>query len=205
MQLLHTLTQACGEFEKRRCSYCLIGGYAASLYRTIERVTRDIDFALVAKPPIRSQKVAEDIIKALGFKPAVGFIAGRQRKGRTSRIAMVTSTPVKGEFTAVIDILLPTLPWLSEAVRRAQFNLIDLGFSKVPVITPEDLIVAKCYALKGAPDRFQDLDDLKELFSGAVELEYDYIKLALDNLKLAIPAILKAAAPRELKRFCQGK
>ena len=65
-----------------------------------------------------------------------------------------------GECKGIIDLLLSVLPWIEGAVARAQHNSIDLGFARVPVITPEDLRAAKCAALGNSPDRFQDLDDL---------------------------------------------
>lgn len=108
---------------------------------------------------------------------------------------MITSAPAKGELAGMIDILLPELPWVPLAVERAQYNKIDLGFSKVPVITPEDLVVAKCYSLKNEPDRFQDLDDLKEIFLGVSPIDYDYVRSNLARLKLSLPEVIRKYAP----------
>ena len=201
MTPLRILKDAVREFEQRGCRYCLIGGHAASLYRTKERVTRDVDFAIAGTSHDRPRDAAEEIIRAIGLEPVLGFIPGAGENA--GRIAMITSQPRSGELTGMIDILLPELPWVVAAVERAQFNKIDLGFQHVPVITPEDLILAKCCALRGAPDRFQDLDDLKEIFTGALELDCDYLKLKLEGLSVTIPKLLRDCAPRELRRLCR--
>jgi len=165
MTPLKILKDAVLVFEKLGCTYCLIGGHAASLYRTQPRLTRDVDFALMAEPASKSRHLAETVITEMGLSPMLGFIPAGPKEPRRKAICMVTSSPSLGESKGLIDILLPDLPWLAQAVKRAQSNKIDLSFKFVPVITPEDLILAKCYALRNAPDRFQDLDDLKEFLS----------------------------------------
>jgi hypothetical protein len=112
---------------------------------------------------------------------------------------MVTSQPEEGEVAGLVDILLPGLPWVPAAVARAQHNIIDLGFADVPVITPEDLIVAKCFAVRNAPDRFQDLDDLKELLTHVKDLDIDYTRRALQLHGLAIPEPVRKFAPASLR------
>jgi hypothetical protein len=111
---------------------------------------------------------------------------------------MVTSEPPASELTGMVDILLPEVPWVLEAVGRAQDNLIDLGFAKVPVITAEDLILAKCYAVRNSPDRFQDLDDLKQLFQDVRDLDTDYLRRRFVELKLTIPEQIRQFAPDAL-------
>jgi len=181
------------------CRFCLIGGHAASLYRTQERFTRDVDFALVAGSDDQSREVAEQAIAKLGMKPIAGFIALAGKESARSALCMVTSEPSPLELAGLVDILLPQLPWVTEAVERAQDNLIDLGFARVPVITPEDLILAKCYAFTNAPDRFQDLDDLKRLFQDVSDLDTDYLRRRLFELGLTIPSEVKKFAPASLR------
>jgi hypothetical protein len=197
---LKTLRQAVAAFERLGCKYCLIGGHAASLYRSQARVTSDVDFALIAEPLSDSRALAEKVIQEIGLTPMLGFIpAGPKEKARKA-VCMVTSRPPLHESKGIIDILLPELPWLPQAVERAQHNKIDLGFKVVPVITPEDLILAKCYALNNAPDRFQDLDDLKEIFGNVTDLDLDYVRHNLVELKLEIPQLLKEFAPAKLMK-----
>lgn len=205
MTPLAVLKAAVTELEKRQVEYCLIGGHAASLYRINERVTVDVDFALVAKPASDSRAIAEEIIRAVGLNPMVGFIPGRRNQNKSGKICLVTSEPEGSRLNGIIDILLPELPWLTDAVTRAQLNRIDLGFDKVPIITPEDLIIAKCYALSGSPDRFQDLDDIREIFRAVNDLDFEYLARKLDQFSLVIPKILKPSLPGRMKRFTKAR
>ncbi len=191
MKLLEIIKRMARAFNKERCEYCLIGGHAASLYRSRERFTRDVDFALVAKPARASQKIALKAIESIGLKPVLGFIPAGKNEHTRKSIRLVTSAPAKGSTTGIVDILLPELPWIPEAVKRAQYNLVDLGFAEVPVITPEDLILAKSYALHNSPDRFQDLDDLKEIMTNIKDLDFDYVRERLRVLQLKIPAAVR--------------
>ncbi|MBX7143111.1 MAG: nucleotidyltransferase [Oligoflexia bacterium] len=196
MTPLRTLKQAVKIFEKRGHKYCLVGGHAASLYRSQERLTRDVDFALLAEPPANSRELAEKIIVELGLTPMVGFIPlGPQERARKA-VCLITSTPARGETNGIIDILLPELPWLSRAVERSQHNRIDLGFARVPVITPEDLVLAKCYALNNSPDRFQDLDDLKEIFLTQKDIDLSYVNENLIRLDITIPDPIRKFVPK---------
>jgi hypothetical protein len=113
---------------------------------------------------------------------------------------MVTSEPPTGHATGLVDVLLPELPWVKNAVLRAQNNLIDLGFAHVPVITPEDLLIAKCFSFRNAPDRFQDLDDLKEILTHVEDLDIDYLMRTLDGFSLVIPEQVRKFAPKGLLR-----
>ena len=195
MTLLRMLKRAVTLLEKTAARYCLVGGHAASLYRAQERLTRDIDFALVASNPRASREVAGNVIQQLGFRPIDGFLPHGVGEKRRVAAAMVSAAPKGDEEHGIIDILLPELPWITEAVERAQYNKIDLGFARVPVITPEDLVLAKCYALKNSPDRFQDLDDLKAIFSAIKDLDLDYLDASMARLKVVIPEAVARFAP----------
>jgi len=196
---LATLRKAVSIFEALPCKYCLIGGHAASLYRSQERLTKDVDFALLADTPLLSRELAERAIELIGLRPMLGFIPASPKEQRRKAICMVTSVATNAQSKGVIDILLPELPWIARAVERAQSNKIDLGFKLVPVITPEDLILAKCYALRNSPDRFQDLDDIKEIFNSMDDLDTGYLKNSLVQHKLTIPKLVRKFAPKELK------
>lgn len=179
--------------EKLDCQYCLIGGHAASLYRKTERFTKDVDFAVIAKPASKSREMAEECIKSMGLKFMAGFVPlGKNEKKRKS-VCFVCSAPDGKELKGIIDILLPELPWVKNAIARAQDNLINLGFANVPVITPEDLIISKCYSYNNSPDRFQDLDDIKEILISGLEIDLNYIFTTLEKLELKVP--------KEVKKF----
>jgi hypothetical protein len=132
------------------------------------------------------------------MKPMLGVIPVGKGERERSSVCMITSEPREGELTGILDILLPDVPWVQEAVERAQSNFIDLGFAMVPVITPEDLIVAKCLSVRNAPDRFQDLDDLKQLFRDVKDLDFDYLRRRFHELSLVIPDAIHPFAPKSL-------
>ena len=199
MKLLEVIKRINRVLDKEKCHYCLIGGHAASLYRSQERFTKDVDFALLASSLSVSSKIAQKAIARLGIKPILAFIPRSKNEKQRKSVCMITSTPANGEIKGIIDILLPDLPWVKSAVERAQYNKIDLGFAKVPVITPEDLIIAKAYALNNAPDRFQDLDDIKEIFENIPDLDFDYLRETLRELDIAIPSQLKKYYIKRMK------
>lgn len=200
MTPLKALKQTVTVLEGLACKYCLAGGHAASLYRIHERLTRDVDFALVAHPVSESRRLAQQTIERLGLKPVAAFIPSDPKGRRRNAICFISSQPGPNETKGLIDILLPELPWLAPAVERAQHNRIDLGFAGVPVITPEDLIIAKCYALDNSPDRFQDLDDLKEIFQSLDNFDLDYLRANLAALELSIPRAVRKFVPPGLRR-----
>ena len=186
--------------KQKKCKYCLIGGHAASLYRAQERFTKDVDFAVLGDPVSTSRRFAQKAIQSIGLKPMLGFIPGSEKEPARKNICMLTSAPSAGETKGVVDILLPELPWVTSAVERAQHNLIDLGFAQIPVITAEDLIVAKCYALNNSPDRFQDLDDLKQIFESVKDLDLDYLRGKLVEFHIPLPKLIQKYAPFKIRK-----
>ena len=196
---LQALKKTVAALSELPCRFCLVGGHAASLYRSQERFTKDVDFALVADAKGKSRAIASQAIEKLGMKPVAGFMVLGDTEKSQRALCMVTSEPPASELTGLVDILLPEVPWVLDAVGRAQDNLIDLGFAKVPVITAEDLILAKCYAVRNSPDRFQDLDDLKQLFKDVQDLDTDYLRRRLVELRLTIPEHIKQFAPDVLR------
>jgi hypothetical protein len=196
---LQALKKTVAALSELPCRFCLVGGHAASLYRSQERFTKDVDFALVADAKGKSRAIASQAIEKLGMKPVAGFMVLGDTEKSQRALCMVTSEPPASELTGLVDILLPEVPWVLDAVGRAQDNLIDLGFAKVPVITAEDLILAKCYAVRNSPDRFQDLDDLKQLFKDVQDLDTDYLRRRLVELKLTIPEHIKQFASDVLR------
>ena len=180
--------------------YALCGGLAASLYRVTPRVTNDIDIALALKSLEQSKRAAKSVLKAIGLTPTLGWIAGTGNRIATAT-PMIIGRRSSSELSSTVDFLLPAFPWVKEAVRRAQFNLVDFGAVKLPVITPEDLILAKIFALNIEPSRFSDLDDLQSIFKGKLELDLAYITGELSRLKLRLPRELESVAPAALKKL----
>lgn len=191
MTPLRMLKAAVRYFEKNQYKYCLIGGHAASIYRSRERFTRDVDFAIGGKPASEMRRLAEAAINAIGLEPMAGFIPVGPNESTRKTVCMITARPIKKETTGIIDILLPILPWVEDAVERAQYNKINLGFALVPVITPEDLIIAKSYSFQNSNDRFQDLDDMKEIFETVKDIDWNYVDNKLAEFHLSIPELLQ--------------
>jgi hypothetical protein len=91
-----------------------------------------------------------------------------------------------------VDILLPAIPWVADAVRRAQHNRVDFGFGAVPVITVEDLILAKLYALNSARLRAKDLDDLQSIYESGCDIDIAYLSGQMRSFDIRVP---RAAEP----------
>jgi hypothetical protein len=49
--------------------------------------------------------------------------------------------------------------------------------------------------VRNSPDRFQDLDDLKQLFQDVRDLDTDYLRRRFVELKLKIPEQIRQFAP----------
>ena len=105
---------------------------------------------------------------------------------------MVVGRPADKASAEGVDILLPAIPWVTDAVRRAQANAVDFGFGAVPALTLEDIILAKLYALGAARLRAKDLDDLQSIFDAGHEVDLPYLAGQMRRFGVAIP---RAAEP----------
>lgn len=85
-------------------------------------------------------------------------------------------------------------------MQRAQSHSVDFGFAKIPTMTREDVIIAKAFALAIEPNRFQDLDDLKSMFSTNRKMDLAYLKGELQRHTLQIPRSIADIAPKSLPR-----
>jgi hypothetical protein len=173
--------------------WAICGGVAAAIYRPTPRYTGDIDIVLVDAPSLPAAKLAEQVVTALGYKPIAGWIADRQGKLIGSQ-ALVVGREAPGGSYIGIDFLLPVLPWITEAVRRAQFNRLDFGFANLPTITPEDLLIAKLFAFADSPERMADLDDLISICSSSIALDEEYLRERIARYGLSIPSQLERIA-----------
>jgi hypothetical protein len=91
-----------------------------------------------------------------------------------------------------VDILLPAIPWVEDAVRRAQDNCVDFGFGSIPVLTVEDVILSKLYALNSARLRAKDLDDLQSIYESECDIDLAYLSGQMRRFDIRIP---RAAEP----------
>lgn len=123
----------------------------------------------------------------MGYKPKAGFVTDQFGKLIKAQALIVGREELPGSYTG-IDFLLPSVPWVDQAVARAQHNKLDYGFAKVATLTPEDLIVAKIYAFQGNPERHVDLEDVMSILQSTKPLDKGYILQACGRLALKPPA-----------------
>lgn len=186
--------------QEAELEFVLCGGLAASQYRDQPRLTADIDFIVWDEP--KSRKSAWNIIKSMGLKPHE--LRKADLDGGPLFAIEAKSTPVQvfvgrkpeDKRAIGIDFLLSNRLGAAQALTRGQHNLADFGGAKVPMITIEDLIVAKLVAA-----RPKDVDDLLSIFSAQSDLDIPYLSGQLEGLSLTIPIQVQSAMPPVLARF----
>ena len=208
---------AAREFEKRQISYAVAGGLAASLYRKEPRMTMDVDFVILT--------ASESTGKAVDVLEAIGLEAGIARKAdlaggplfairrRHTEPCMVVGRAADNAHQEGVDILLPSIPWVRDAVLRAQDNRVDFGFGPIPVLTLEDMILAKLYALAAGIPRPKDMDDLQAIFEANGDGgDTAYLAGQMRRFALAVPATTEPFLPaalvalsRDVRRGIRGK
>lgn len=184
------------ELRLRHVPFAVAGGFAADLYRREPRLTMDVDFVILTESPGAHAAIA--VIEALGLQSGVvrkADLAGGPLFAirRQSTDACMVVGRSKGASSAEgVDILLPTIPWVKDAVQRAQANTVDFGFGPVPALTLEDVIIAKLYALGAASMRAKDLDDLQSIFAADHTVDIPYLAGQMQRFAITVP---KAAEP----------
>ena len=197
---LKLLQAVSAKLEPYRGNYCVAGGFAASFYRKQPRITNDVDIALCLGSYQESLAIAEKVVSSLRFRSTLGWIADSE-KHLDKSAALLIGKPGRDEFESTIDFLLPSFPWLKSAVRRSQDNQIDYGFGRLPTITPEDLLLAKFFALSIEANRFQDMDDVQAILSANNQLDFIYLLQEFERLKLEVPKSLEGLLPKALVRL----
>lgn len=172
MKLFSELQRVTKLLEEFPGQWAICGGIAASIYRSKARYTDDIDFALIDSTTISATSLAEKVIKELGYKEHIGFVPDPLNPGKQLQ-ALLCAIDNDTEKFRGFDFLLPSQTWVTDAVKLAQKNLVDFGFAKIPTVTQESLIFAKLIALNSTPERYQDLDDIKDILkSNAIDLRF---------------------------------
>lgn len=202
MNIKEFLKQIVEELKKRDIRFAIAGGLVASIYRVDERFTKDLDFLIFAGS--QTQTIAEEIIKYLGLNPST--IRKADLEGGThfavknkNTLPYIIVGRAKNEPDKIgLDFILPEIPWSESALVRAEQNKIDFGFDKIPCLTVEDVIIAKFYSYKNDQSRFNDLDDLKSIFSAGHSLDLAYLSGQMQRLGLKVPKLLQKMVPREL-------
>lgn len=170
--------------------WAICGGIAACLYRETPRFTGDIDIALGPSEKSEPLDVAEKAIRGLGYEPIRGYV--RDQNGKLLEgPGLVVGRENKETGYLGVDFLLPRMPWVADAVLRAQDNTLDYGFAALPTLVPEDLIVAKLYALSGNPQRAQDLDDVLSIMKHLPEIDREFVGAQVERLGITLPTDVK--------------
>jgi hypothetical protein len=199
MQLETLFKSAVIELSKLDLTFAVAGGLAAALYRDQPRFTMDVDISIFAKS--HALQHAQQLMKTLGLEAGIAReadLAGGPlfaiRKGST-KACMVVGRKTDDPSGIGVDILLPALPWVEDAVARAQDNAMDFGFGPVPTLTLEDVILAKLFALKSARLRAKDLDDLQSILGAGHDINMAYLSAQMRQFDITVPKPAEAFLP----------
>ena len=198
MKLVELAESTINELKKIKCDFAVCGGLAADLYRKMSRVTRDVDFLLLADGA--EVERGKRVLKALGL--GIGEVklhqlehAPRMNK-RGQETYILVGRNEKEDMG--VDLLLPPFPWFANALKRSKHNQVDFGFGEIPTLTPEDVILAKLHA-----NRRKDIDDVISILESGRELDEIYLQGELDRMQLTLPKDVLKAAPPSLRRFAK--
>ena len=188
--------------EKHHLSYAIAGGMAASVYRDEPRLTKDVDFVISGEGDL--VELSKKMLAELGLK------AHPMRKAdldggplfaikRKNTAVMVLLGRDENKIDPGVDFLLPENAWVPRALERAEQNVLDWGFKKLPTLTVEDVIIAKLIASKNK-DREQDILDLRGIFKAKHDLDFTYIIARMKEFRLTLPSSVLEHSPLELTR-----
>lgn len=201
---LELLKAAARILKSNKTRFAVAGGLVENFFRQEPRLTKDVDLLLLLAPPGNEERMAKSIIRQLGFEPASARAAALSRAPmmgkRTTPVVVVIGRKKADPKGVGIDFLLPAMPWVPEAVERAQLHLVDYGFGKLPTITAEDFVLAEAFALQNNPSRYKDLDDLQSLFEASLPLDEIYLVSRFEKYGLNLPREIESLAPRALRR-----
>ncbi len=196
MSLESLFRDAVSALRERNVLFAVAGGMAVNLYRIESRLTMDVDFVIMVNS--HALKVAVSVLESIGLETGVAReadLAGGPvfaiRRGNTKPCMVIgrRHIDIAGEG---VDIILPAMPWAKDATRRAQDNLVDYGFGPIPVLTVEDIILSKLYALGSAQLRAKDLDDLQAIYELKGNIDLAYLSGQMRKFNIIIP---RAAEP----------
>ena len=190
MKLFSELKRVARQLSTCEGRWAVCGGVAASLYRESPRFTGDIDIAVIDAEGDSARTLAERVLRELGYRPALGFVPNPSGGGAQTMALLIGRGDMQSTFIG-INFLLPIFPWVPTAVARAQSNLVDYGFSRLPTLTVEDMIVAKLCALRSSPARIQDKDDILSML-GFRPIDAQYIARQARTLGIPLPHWVKA-------------
>lgn len=202
MRLADFLKTVVAQLKKDKVRFALAGGFAASLYRHDERLTKDLDFLILSEG--NNQEKASEIILSFGLEPHIIRKADLEGgplfaiKSRRTPPYMVVGRKEGDSSVIGLDFILSNMPWFGSALTRAEHNHIHFGFGTIPCLTREDTIISKLFALKNDSSRFHDLDDLKSIFLTEHPLDLAYLSGQMQKLAIPMPKTLYKMAPKAL-------
>lgn len=208
MTLGQLFRKAVSELEKRGLAFAVAGAFAADLYRQDPRVTMDIDLGILCDEG--AEIVAVSILKGLGLRAVLVREADLKGgplfaiKARNTTPLIAVGRPPDNPKGFGVDILLPAMPWMGDAVSRAQSNMVDFGFGRVATLTLEDVIAAKLFALRSVPVRAKDLDDLQSIMAAGHTIDRAYLSGRIRRLGITLPTVAKPLLPEALKELIAG-
>ena len=208
MSLTQLFKSAVLELAALECQYAVGGAFAADLYRHQIRGTGDIDFLFFANGLERQKGKA--LLKRLHLEgKEVTLFDLKRIPGMNKKSADVyVLVGRRGKEKEGVDLLLPSFPWFSKAMQRAQSNLFDFGhgMGPVPTLTAEDVILAKLDA-----GRLKDKDDIISIFESHadtdsnVRLDLNYLIEQMAELELSLPEECLKDAPTALRILAKKK
>ena len=150
-----------------KTKYAILGGVAVSLYG-MPRLTLDVDVNII----LEKYKTAEFLKKAhnSGFTSLV-----RSEQKFADRTGVIPMKFSKSEPFGRCDFIIAQNTLEHLAIKRARTKTI--GFSKVKVITPEDLILQKLVS-----DRPRDIEDARGVIMRQKNLDTRYIHFWLKKI-----------------------
>lgn len=201
MDFEQLFSRTISQLEKvESCLYAVCGGIAAMVYRPDTRFTGDIDFALDAGP--KSVTIATGLLEDLGLKANAIRIAQLSQKPsmskKSSPIAVIVGRHSTDKTAPGVDFLMPVLPWIQKALKRAQDNVLKLGKIEAPFITAEDVILAKLPALETVKRRGKDWDDIQSIISSGRALDLSYLAGEIEAQQILVPREIERELPKAL-------
>jgi len=208
MSLGKLFVLAITELRALDCKFAVGGGLAADLYRLQVRGTGDIDFLFFTGGLEREKGM--ELLNKLGLegREATCFDLKRAPGMNKKSAEVFILVGRKGKEKEGIDLLLPPFPWFKQAIKRAQFNLIDFGHGvgAVPTLTAEDVILAKLFA-----GRLKDKDDINSIFEASagadsnLKLNLNYLIEQMETLHFPLPEECIQDAPKALRVLAKKK
>lgn len=183
--------------------FAVAGGLAAGLYRAEPRLTGDVDFIVAVGSD--DLETPEGLLRELGFTPGrvrrADFDGGPlfAIKNKSTPLVMLVGRDSETPDGVGADLLLTAVPWVETALARAREHQVDFGFGKVPVLTLEDVILSKLYALGKAVNRPKDLDDIQSIYETDPQPDLIYLQARIDELGIRLSSQKKSFLPPELR------